>query len=341
MVLKLAEPAVRILHRGAELTVAAPPVANVVDTTAAGDSFAAAYLAARLAGADARRRHDAGTASPAPSCSTAGPSFRARRCRTAAGCRRRQGEDRLRDPMKHAMSSDRSETADADARNSTPFCVPPRSFPVITIERADDGVPLARALVAGGLRALEITLRTPAAPAAASAIGTAVPEAVVGLGTVLTPQDLATARTLGARFAVSPGATPELLDAAARGELPFVPGVQTASEVMAALARGFEVVKLFPAVPAGGIAALKALAGPFPQVRFCPTGGIGEADPGRLAHAAQRRLRRRLLARAGGRHPLRQLAGHHGAGQAGGRNGPSSGALGVGPLSKLRVGSRE
>ncbi len=151
-----------------------------------------------------------------------------------------------------------------------------RVVAVVTVEGADDGVPLARALVAGGLRALEITLRTPAAPAAARAIGEAVPEAIVGIGTVLTPQDLETARGLGARFAVSPGATPELLDAAASGDLPFIPGVETASEIMAALARGFDVVKLFPAVPAGGIAALKALAGPFPQVRFCPTGGIGE-----------------------------------------------------------------
>jgi 2-dehydro-3-deoxyphosphogluconate aldolase/(4S)-4-hydroxy-2-oxoglutarate aldolase len=149
-------------------------------------------------------------------------------------------------------------------------------IPVIAIEREDDGVPLARALVAGGLRALEITLRTPAAPAAARAIAEAVPEAIVGIGTVLTPEDLETARGLGARFAVSPGATPELLDAAASGELPFIPGVQTASELMAALARGFDVVKLFPAVPAGGITALKALAGPFPRVLFCPTGGIGE-----------------------------------------------------------------
>jgi 2-dehydro-3-deoxyphosphogluconate aldolase/(4S)-4-hydroxy-2-oxoglutarate aldolase len=149
-------------------------------------------------------------------------------------------------------------------------------IPVITIEREDDGVPLARALVSGGLRALEITLRTPAAPAAARAIAEVVPEAIIGIGTVLTPQDLETARGLGARFAVSPGTTPELLDAAAGGDLPFVPGVQTASELMAALARGFDVVKLFPAVPAGGIAALKALAGPFPQVRFCPTGGISE-----------------------------------------------------------------
>jgi 2-dehydro-3-deoxyphosphogluconate aldolase/(4S)-4-hydroxy-2-oxoglutarate aldolase len=98
------------------------------------------------------------------------------------------------------------------------------------------------------------------------------------IGRVLTPQDLEAARSLGARFAVSPGATDELLDAAAQGDLPFVRGVQTASEPTAALARGFDVVKLFPAIPAGGIAALKALAGPFPQVRFCPTGGLGEEN---------------------------------------------------------------
>lgn len=151
-------------------------------------------------------------------------------------------------------------------------------IPVITIERVEDAVPLARALVAGGLTALEITLRTPAAPAAAAAIAKEVPDAVVGLGTVLTRDDLEAAHALGARFALSPGATPELLDAAAVGELPFIPGVQTPSELMAALARGFDVVKFFPAMPAGGIAALKALAGPFPQVRFCPTGGIGEGN---------------------------------------------------------------
>jgi 2-dehydro-3-deoxyphosphogluconate aldolase / (4S)-4-hydroxy-2-oxoglutarate aldolase len=149
-------------------------------------------------------------------------------------------------------------------------------IPVITIAREEDGVPLARALVDGGLRALEITLRTPAAPAAARAIAEQVPDAILGLGTVLTPHELETARSLGAHFAVSPGATPELLDAAAASDLPFLPGIQTGSELMAALARGFDVVKFFPAVPAGGIAALRALAGPFPQVRFCPTGGIGE-----------------------------------------------------------------
>jgi 2-dehydro-3-deoxyphosphogluconate aldolase/(4S)-4-hydroxy-2-oxoglutarate aldolase len=151
-------------------------------------------------------------------------------------------------------------------------------IPVITIERVEDAVPLARALVAGGLAALEITLRTEAAPAAAAAIIKAVPEAIVGLGPRLTREDLETALNLGARFALSPGATTELLDAAAAGGLPFIPGVQTSSEIMAALARGFDVVKFFPAVPAGGIAGLKALAGPFPQMRFCPTGGIGESN---------------------------------------------------------------
>ena len=149
-------------------------------------------------------------------------------------------------------------------------------IPVLTIECVEDAVPLARALVAGGITALEVTLRTPAAPAAAAAIARDVPDAVLGLGTVLTPEDLGTARSLQARFVASPGATPELLDAAAAGELPLLPGVQTASEVMAALARGFDVLKFFPAGQAGGPAMLRALAGPFPQVRFCPTGGVGE-----------------------------------------------------------------
>jgi 2-dehydro-3-deoxyphosphogluconate aldolase/(4S)-4-hydroxy-2-oxoglutarate aldolase len=149
-------------------------------------------------------------------------------------------------------------------------------IPVVTIEHARNAVPLARALSAGGVKAIEITLRTPAAAAAAVAINRDVPEALVGIGTVLTPHDLTTARTLRACFALSPGATPVVLDAAAHGKLPFIPGVLTASELMVALAHGFDVVKFFPAVQAGGIATLRALAGPFPQVRFCPTGGIGE-----------------------------------------------------------------
>lgn len=151
-------------------------------------------------------------------------------------------------------------------------------IPVLTIERIADAVPLARALVAGGVRVLEVTLRTPVAPEAARAIMTEVPDAIVGIGTILNPDDLARAEKLGARFGISPGATPDLLRAAAGSALPFAPGIATASELMAALAHGFDFAKFFPAEQAGGIKALRALAGPFPQVRFCPTGGIGEAN---------------------------------------------------------------
>jgi 2-dehydro-3-deoxyphosphogluconate aldolase/(4S)-4-hydroxy-2-oxoglutarate aldolase len=151
-----------------------------------------------------------------------------------------------------------------------------RVIPVITINRLADAVPLARALVEGGVRLLEITLRTPAGLAGADAIIRAVPEAVVGIGTVLTPDDLARAVEIGARFALSPGATPALLDAAAAARIPFLPGIATASELMEALSRGFDTVKFFPATSAGGLAGLRALAGPFPHARFCPTGGITE-----------------------------------------------------------------
>jgi len=153
-----------------------------------------------------------------------------------------------------------------------------RIIPVLTIERAEHGVPLARALVAGGVRVLEVTFRTEAAADAARAIIAEVPNAVVGIGTVLTADDLRHAQELGARFAVSPGATPDLLDAAAASGLPFLPGIATASEVMQARARGFGLLKFFPAEQSGGIAMLRALAGPFPDTRFCPTGGIGAAN---------------------------------------------------------------
>jgi 2-dehydro-3-deoxyphosphogluconate aldolase / (4S)-4-hydroxy-2-oxoglutarate aldolase len=157
--------------------------------------------------------------------------------------------------------------------------------PVITIEDASAAVPLARALVAGGLPVVEITLRTEAAVEAARAIIAEVKEAVVGIGTVLTPDDLQRAEGLGAAFAISPGLSIELLHAAASGNLPFVPGVQTASDLVACVTRGYDLVKFFPAVPAGGLATLNALGGPFPNVRFCPTGGIGEADAAQwLAH---------------------------------------------------------
>ena len=151
-------------------------------------------------------------------------------------------------------------------------------IPVLTIERLEDAVQLAKALVAGGVRTLEITLRTPVAIESAKAIMAHVPEAVVGIGTILNADDLARAEGIGARFGISPGATPDLLKAAAASALPFAPGIATASELMLALAHGFNLVKFFPAEQSGGIKALRALAGPFPEVRFCPTGGIGEAN---------------------------------------------------------------
>ena len=153
-----------------------------------------------------------------------------------------------------------------------------RVIPVLTIERLEDAVPLAKALVAGGVRVLEVTLRTPSAIEAAKAIMANVPEAVVGIGTILNADDLGRAEAVGVKFGISPGATPELLQAAAASRLPFAPGIATASELMQALAHGFDLVKFFPAEQSGGIKALRALAGPFPGARFCPTGGIGEAN---------------------------------------------------------------
>lgn len=150
-------------------------------------------------------------------------------------------------------------------------------MPVIVIEDAAQAVPLARALLAGGVRVLEVTLRTAAALEAIRAIAREVPQALVGAGTILNAQDLHQAREAGASFGVSPGATPELLRAAAEGGWPFLPGVATASEAMAALAAGHTALKFFPAAQAGGVAMLKALAGPLPQLVFCPTGGITTA----------------------------------------------------------------
>jgi len=151
-------------------------------------------------------------------------------------------------------------------------------IPVLTIERLEDAVPLAKALVAGGVCTLEVTLRTPVAIEAAKAVIANVPDAIVGIGTILNADDLARTEALGAKFGISPGATPELLKAAAASSLPFAPGIATASELMQALAHGFDLVKFFPAEQSGGIKALRALAGPFPSVLVCPTGGIGEAN---------------------------------------------------------------
>jgi 2-dehydro-3-deoxyphosphogluconate aldolase/(4S)-4-hydroxy-2-oxoglutarate aldolase len=153
-----------------------------------------------------------------------------------------------------------------------------RLVAVLTIARVEQAVPLARALIAGGVKTLEITLRTPAGADAAAAVAQSVPEAVVGLGTVVTVRDLELVRSLGLPFAFSPGATPELLDAAKALGVPFIPGIATASELIAAVTRGFTTVKLFPAEQVGGIGALKSLAGPFPSVRFNPTGGVREAN---------------------------------------------------------------
>ncbi|UPK39576.1 bifunctional 4-hydroxy-2-oxoglutarate aldolase/2-dehydro-3-deoxy-phosphogluconate aldolase [Bradyrhizobium sp. 186] len=151
-------------------------------------------------------------------------------------------------------------------------------IPVLTIERIQDAVPLARALVAGGVRTLEVTLRTPVAIEAARAMMAEVPEAIVGIGTILNPADFTRVEKLGVKFGISPGLTPDLLKAAADSALPFAPGIATASELMMALTHGFDLAKFFPAEQAGGIKGLRALGGPFPNVRFCPTGGVGEAN---------------------------------------------------------------
>ncbi|MFF9025877.1 bifunctional 4-hydroxy-2-oxoglutarate aldolase/2-dehydro-3-deoxy-phosphogluconate aldolase [Streptomyces eurythermus] len=150
-------------------------------------------------------------------------------------------------------------------------------LPVVVLADAADAVPLARALVAGGLPAIEVTLRTPAALEAIRAIAGEVPEAVVGAGTVVTPEQVGEVTAAGARFLVSPGWTESLLTAMRASGVPYLPGVSTASEVVALLERGVREMKFFPAQAAGGTAYLRSLAGPLPQARFCPTGGIGPA----------------------------------------------------------------
>lgn len=146
--------------------------------------------------------------------------------------------------------------------------------PVVVIHDLAHAVPLARALVAGGTPAIEVTLRTPVALDAIRAISVEVEGARVGAGTVLTPRDLEAAASAGARFAVSPGATPALLDAAAYSHVPLLPGAATASEVMALLERGYTLQKCFPAAAIGGPALLRSWSGPLPAAHFCPTGGI-------------------------------------------------------------------
>lgn len=147
-------------------------------------------------------------------------------------------------------------------------------IPVMVIDHLVDAVPLAQALVDGGLTVLEITLRTGAALEAITAIKRAVPKAIVGAGTVINTESFAAAQAAGAEFIVTPGCTPALLAAARRAALPFLPGVNTPSEAMVLLEHGIHAMKFFPAAAAGGIPMLKAMAGPLPQIRFCPTGGI-------------------------------------------------------------------
>jgi 2-dehydro-3-deoxyphosphogluconate aldolase/(4S)-4-hydroxy-2-oxoglutarate aldolase len=148
-------------------------------------------------------------------------------------------------------------------------------IPVLVIDDVESAVPLARALCRGGLTVLEVTLRTPAGLASIERIAAEVPEAIVGVGTVLTRADLENSAKAGAQFAVTPGLTGALAEP---GPVQLLPGAATASEILRAIEYGFRYLKFFPAVPAGGVEALKAFAGPFPEITFCPTGGVGAAN---------------------------------------------------------------
>ncbi|QHM71339.1 bifunctional 4-hydroxy-2-oxoglutarate aldolase/2-dehydro-3-deoxy-phosphogluconate aldolase [Mixta intestinalis] len=146
--------------------------------------------------------------------------------------------------------------------------------PVIVVNKLEHAVPMAKALVAGGVRVLEVTLRTPVAMDAIKAIIQEVPDAIVGAGTVINPQQLAEVTAAGAQFIISPGITEPLLQAAVEGTVPLIPGISTVSELMTGMQYGLREFKFFPAEANGGVKALQAISGPFSQVRFCPTGGI-------------------------------------------------------------------
>ena len=151
-------------------------------------------------------------------------------------------------------------------------------MPVMVIQNIDDAIPLAQALVAGGIRVLEITLRTPAALDAIRLISQEVKDAIVGAGTIANPDQLAAAKAAGAVFAISPGLTPALMKAANNSDIALIPGVATLSELMLGMDEGLDHFKFFPAEAAGGIPMLKAIAGPFPHITFCPTGGISPGN---------------------------------------------------------------
>lgn len=159
------------------------------------------------------------------------------------------------------------------SRRTRALCTLAPVIPVLIIDDPATAAPLARALVAGGLPVLEVTLRTPAALDVMAQMAQ-VEGAIVGAGTVLTPEDVKACKDAGAHFAVSPGSTANLLDACEAAALPILPGAATASEVMTLLERGYDMLKFFPAEASGGVPALKAIGAPLPQVSFCPTGGI-------------------------------------------------------------------
>ncbi len=146
--------------------------------------------------------------------------------------------------------------------------------PVVVIHKLEQAVPLAKALMAGGIRVIEVTLRTPVAMETIRAISRDVPGAIVGAGTVTRAEELTAVAEAGAVFAISPGLTVELLQAANQGTIPLIPGISTVSELMTGMALGYTHFKFFPAEAAGGVKMLKAIAGPFPHITFCPTGGI-------------------------------------------------------------------
>ncbi len=180
--------------------------------------------------------------------------------------------------MTHSSSTSIAPLVPADLARHGPV------IPVIVVDQIEHAVPLAQALVAGGVKVLEVTLRTPVALAAIEAMARAVPEAIVGAGTLRSAADVRAARDAGARFGVSPGYTREIGAACRDAGLPLLPGVATAGEVIAATADGHDFLKFFPASAAGGVPMLKALAGPFADVSFCPTGGISvETAPQYLA----------------------------------------------------------
>lgn len=150
--------------------------------------------------------------------------------------------------------------------------------PVIVVKKIEQAIPLAQALLAGGVKVLEVTLRSEVAVDAIRHISREVPEAIVGAGTVASPEDLGAVAEAGAVFAISPGLTPTLLDAANQGPIALIPGISTASELMFGMEMGYTEFKFFPAEAAGGVQMLKSIGGPFPHITFCPTGGVSSKN---------------------------------------------------------------